>query len=128
MSADTVTTTITVMDRGMAHLRTQGNLAAGIRIAACLLAGQIQHHGPDHPNTLGSRNNLAVAYESAGALGKAIPLYQATLADCERVLGPDHPNTLGSRNNLAYAYESAGDLGKAIELYQAALADCERVL
>ena len=53
--------------------------------------------GGDHPDTLGSRNNLAYAYRSAGDLAKAIPLYQQTLADMERVLGGDHPNTLGSR-------------------------------
>ncbi|MEU6151496.1 tetratricopeptide repeat protein [Actinosynnema sp. NPDC047251] len=41
---------------------------------------------------MGSRNNLAAAYESAGDLGRAIPLYEATLADRERVLGPGHPS------------------------------------
>ena len=34
-----------------------------------------------HPATLTSRNNLAAAYESAGRLGEAIPLYQQTLVD-----------------------------------------------
>ena len=84
--------------------------------------------GPDHPDTLTSRNNLACAYESAGDLGRAVPLFEATLADRERVLGPDHPHTLTSRNNLACAYESAGDLGRAVPLFEATLADCERVL
>ncbi|MBP6997505.1 MAG: tetratricopeptide repeat protein, partial [Phycicoccus sp.] len=84
--------------------------------------------GPEHPDTLTSRNNLAGAYESAGDLAKAIPLYQATLTDRERILGPEHPNTLTSRNNLAGAYESAGDLAKAIPLYQATLTDRERIL
>jgi Tetratricopeptide repeat len=32
-----------------------------------------------------------------------IALYQATLADHERILGPGHPDTLTSRNNLALA-------------------------
>ena len=59
--------------------------------------------GADHPDTLGSRNNLADAYQAAGDLGRAIPLYEQTLADRQRVLGADHPDTLGSRNNLAYA-------------------------
>jgi hypothetical protein len=59
------------------------------------------------------RNNLAYAYESAGRLGEAIPLFEQTLADSLRVLGEDHPHTLASRNNLAYAYESAGRLGEA---------------
>ena len=64
--------------------------------------------GADHPDTLTSRNNLAGAYQSAGDLDRAIPLYEQTLADRQRVLGADHPDTLTSRNNLAYAYQAAG--------------------
>nr|WP_114773616.1 tetratricopeptide repeat protein [Lentzea flaviverrucosa] len=37
---------------------------------------------------------------AAGDLGRAIPLYEATLADCERLLGPDHPTTRTIRSNL----------------------------
>jgi hypothetical protein len=69
------------------------------------------HRRGDHRDTLSSRNNLAGAYQSAGGLGGAIPLYERTLADRQRVLGGDHPDTLRSRNNLAGAYESAGTLG-----------------
>jgi hypothetical protein len=43
------------------------------------------------------RNNLAGAYESVGDLGRAIPLFEQTLADRTRVLGPDHPDTLTSK-------------------------------
>jgi tetratricopeptide (TPR) repeat protein len=75
-----------------------------------------------------SRNNLAYAYQSAGRLGEAIPLFEQTLADSERVLGTDHPRTLALRNNLAGAYETAGRLGEAIPLFEQALADSERVL
>ncbi|MFF3419637.1 FxSxx-COOH system tetratricopeptide repeat protein [Streptomyces sp. NPDC002698] len=84
--------------------------------------------GDDHPSTLTSRNNLASAYESAGNLGRAIPLYEQTLTDRVRVLGEDHPDTLASRNNLAGAYESAGDLERAIPLYEQNLTDIQRVL
>ncbi|MEU8364740.1 tetratricopeptide repeat protein [Nonomuraea sp. NPDC048882] len=56
--------------------------------------------GPDHANTLISRNNLAGAYEAAGDLGRAIPLHERTLADRERVLGADHPTTRTVRDNL----------------------------
>ena len=73
-------------------------------------------------------NNLAYAYQSAGQLDRAIPLYQRALADIERILGPGHPNTLMTRNNLAGAYESAGDLGQAVPLYERTLRDCERHL
>ena len=84
--------------------------------------------GPDHPDTLTSRNNLANAYQSAGRLNQAIDLFEQAVADRERVLGPDHPDTLASRNNLANAYESAGRLKQAIPLLEQVLADSERVL
>jgi len=92
------------------------------------LADQEHLLGPNHPDTLSSRNNLACAYESAGNLERAIPLFEQTLADRLRVLGPEHPDTLGSRNNLAGAYESAGNLERAIPLHEQTLADFERVL
>ncbi|MFD4743236.1 tetratricopeptide repeat protein, partial [Streptomyces virginiae] len=56
--------------------------------------------GADHPDTLTSRNNLAGAYESAGDLGRAIPLYEQTLTDTVRVLGGGHPFTVTVRGNL----------------------------
>jgi tetratricopeptide (TPR) repeat protein len=65
------------------------------------------------PETLSSRNNLAFAYHAAGRPAEAIPLYEQTLADRERILGPDHPDTLGSRNNLALAYRDAGRTDEA---------------
>jgi len=71
---------------------------------------------------------VRTAHQAAGRLDQAIPLYQRTLADAERVLGADHPDTLTSRNNLAGAYESAGRLDQAIPLYERTLADRERVL
>ena len=84
--------------------------------------------GPDHPTTLASRNNLANAYRSAGRLEQAIPLFERTLEDRERVLKPNHPDILASRNDLANAYRSAGRLEQAIVLHKRTLADRERVL
>ena len=100
--------------------------------AAVALSDAVTHLskilGPDHPDTLTSRNNLAGAYESAGRLDEAITLYEQVLADRVRLLGPDHPQTLTSRNNLAYAYRSAGRLDQAITLYEEVLADRVRLL
>ena len=84
--------------------------------------------GPDHPDTLASRNNLAGAYESAGRLEEAITLYEQVLPDSIRVLGEDHPLTLTSRNNLAGAYRAAGRLEEAITLYEQVTKDCARIL
>jgi hypothetical protein len=67
--------------------------------------------GATHPDTLTSRSNLAYAYQDAGRLGEAIPLYKTTLTDRERILGGTHPDTLMSRDNLAAAYRAAGRSG-----------------
>ena len=84
--------------------------------------------GPDHPDTLASRNSLAGAYRDAGRLDKAITLYEQTLEDSIRVLGPDHPRTLTSRNNLAGAYRASGELEEAITLKKQILADAMRIM
>ena len=69
--------------------------------------------GETYPDTLGSHNNLAGAYQAGGRLAEAIPLYERTLADRRQVLGETHPDTLTSRNNLASAYQDAGQLAEA---------------
>ena len=84
--------------------------------------------GPDHPDTLASRNSLAGAYRDAGRLDKAIALYEQTLEDSIRVLGPDHPSTLTSRFNLAGAYRASGRLDEAIILYEQVFSGRSRVL
>ena len=117
-----------VLDDLTVYHRSRGATSDAIAAGTLALDLATTHLGPEHPNTLTSRNSLAGAYGSAGDLSRAIPLFEATLADRQRVLGPDHPDTLTSRNNLASAYESAGDLGRAIPLFEATLADRQRVL
>ena len=84
--------------------------------------------GADHPNTLRSRNNLALAYQDAGRLNDATPLLEETLTTQERVLGPNHPDTLASRNNLALAYHAAGRLNDATPLLEETLEARTRIL
>jgi tetratricopeptide (TPR) repeat protein len=93
-----------------------------------VLADRERALGPDDPDTLAARNNLAVAYQTAGRIDEAIALHEQALADRERVRGPDHPGTLNSRSNLAVAYQAAGRIDEAIALHQHVLADRERVL
>ncbi|MFD4613003.1 tetratricopeptide repeat protein, partial [Streptomyces sp. NPDC058440] len=116
-----------VYDQAAQYLHRQGRDAHAISLRISALAQSEQVLGDTHPDTLASRNNLALAYESAGDLGRAIPLYEATLAQSEQVLGGTHPHTLTSRNNLAFAYRAAGDLGRAIPLLEATLAQREQV-
>ncbi|MGY6658538.1 tetratricopeptide repeat protein [Amycolatopsis sp. TRM77291] len=124
---DTTQTSLLLNELGR-YLKGQGDVGTAISYYTRARDSYQRLNGPDHPYTLTSRNNLALAYESVGDLGRAIPLHEATLADRKRVLGPDHPDTLTSRNNLALAYESVGDLGRAIPLHEATLADRKRVL
>jgi tetratricopeptide (TPR) repeat protein len=84
--------------------------------------------GPGHPDTLSARDSLAAAYQGAGLVGDAIPLFERTLVDRERTLGPDHPDTLTSQNKLAAAYQDAGRDSEAILLFRLTLAVRERLL
>ena len=102
--------------------------ARSILIAERLVADREQVLGPDHPDTLGARHGLALAYRDAGRTAEAIALLERTLADRERVLGADHPDTLGARHGLALAYRDAGRTAEAIALLERTLADRERVL
>ena len=93
-----------------------------------VLADRERVLGPEHPDTLAARNNLAVAYQAAGQIDEAVALHEQALADRERVLGPDHPGTLNSRSNLAVAYQAAGRATEAVALQEQVLADRKRVL
>ncbi len=84
--------------------------------------------GPDHPDTLNSRNSLAAAYLAAGRVAEAIPLFEQILSVRQRMLGPDDSETLISQNNLASAYQDAGRTAEAIRLYELNLERRERLL
>jgi tetratricopeptide (TPR) repeat protein len=84
--------------------------------------------GPDHPDTLASVNNLAIACQEAGRKAEAVRLHERALAGRVRVLGPEHPDTLASRNNLAIACQEVGRRAEAVRLHERALAGRVRVL
>ena len=68
-----------------------------------MLAERERVLGADHPDTLTVRNNLAVAYYSAGRLAEAIDVWEELLPDCQRVLGLEHPLTKQVEKNLEAA-------------------------
>jgi tetratricopeptide (TPR) repeat protein len=77
--------------------------------------------GPDHPDTLTSRSNLALAYQFAGRTAEAIKMSEATLKLQESTLGPDHPETFATMDSLARAYQVAGRLTDALPLLEGTL-------
>lgn len=84
--------------------------------------------GPDHPDTLTARYELAYWQGEAGDFAGAAASQRALLADRTRVCGAHHPDTLGTRANAAFWQGHAGDpVGAAAET-AAAVADLERFL
>jgi tetratricopeptide (TPR) repeat protein len=74
--------------------------------------------GPEHPDTLTTLNNLALAYWNAGKTPEALALFEQVRDVRVKKLGPDHPHTLTTLDNLAGAYRSAGKTPEAIALYE----------
>ena len=99
-----------------------------IRLGEALTVDLERMLGPDHPDTLTSRDNLATAYQDASRITEAIPLFEQVLAAREQALGPDHPDTLTSRDNLATAYQDASRITEAIPLFEQVLAAREQAL
>jgi tetratricopeptide (TPR) repeat protein len=64
---------------------------------------------------------LARAYQAAGRLAEAAPLFEETLKLMKEQLGPSHPHTLASMNNLARAYQLTGRLAEALPLMEETL-------
>ena len=84
--------------------------------------------GPEHPDSLLSRNNLANALRAQGQFAEAEQEHRAVLALRKRVLGQQHPDVLASRNNLAAALHAQGKYAEAEHEHRAVLAVRERVL
>jgi serine/threonine-protein kinase len=84
--------------------------------------------GPQHPDTLKSRMNLAVTIASQGRKAEAEAFGRETLGIQTRVLGPEHPATLLSKMNLADAIASQGRYTDAEALHRETLAVRQRVL
>ena len=102
--------------------------AQAIAVGEPLLADYERVLGPDHPDTLASRNNLAEGLPGGGPGRRGDPAVRADPGRLRAGPGPGPPDTLNSRNNLALAYRVAGRAAEAIALHERTLADRERVL
>ncbi len=87
-----------------------------------------QRFGAEHPDTLTSRNNLAIALRAQGRYADSELENRTVLAIRERVLGPEHPETLTSRNNLAVVLDTQGKHVEAEREHRAVIPIQERVL
>jgi hypothetical protein len=110
------------------YLGSSGSYAAARDLQRRVLDTQERNLGPEHPDTLIARGNLAVWTGDAGDPAAARDLLAALLPVRERVLGPEHPDTLRTRHELADWTGLAGDPAAARDLLAALLPVRERVL
>ena len=109
-------------------LEGSGDASAAVPLYRRALESRERVLGAEHPDTLGSVNNLAYCLETLGDAPAALPLYRRALEGHERVLGAEHPDTLISVGNLASCLQALGDASAALPLYRRALGSRERVL
>ena len=101
------------------HLNELGDsVSQAIGVGEPLVADFEREFGADHPETLGLRNHLALAYLAAGRPAEAGRLFEQILARQERLQGVGHPDTLTTQNSLAAAYQAAGRPAEAVRLYE----------
>ena len=85
-------------------------------------------YGPEHPETLTARHNLAVWTGVAGDPAAARDQLAALVPIREQAQGPEHEGTLSSRNQLTRWTGDAGDPASARDQAAALLPVCERAL
>jgi hypothetical protein len=114
---------------GMAarYQRVQGFHAAAEAESREVLAAQLRVLGPDHPDTLGARNLIALQMAARGAHAEAEVEFQDILATQLRVLGPDHPHTLIARHQVALQVAARGAHAEAEAEFRDILAARQRV-
>ncbi|WP_201788865.1 FxSxx-COOH system tetratricopeptide repeat protein [Amycolatopsis orientalis] len=136
--------TVTMQDVAESHLWHPDGHSVLFRLADSLgntgllesatVATQRLHHqavtrlGPDHPDTLITRHEIAYWRGEAGDAAGAVTALEELLPEQLRVLGPDHPDTLNTRSNIARWRGEAGDAGGAVTAFEELLADRLRVL
>jgi tetratricopeptide (TPR) repeat protein len=113
---------------GLHHLVELGDtMPHAITIGEPLIADLDRLLGPEHPDTVRARSDLARAYHQTGRVADAVPLVEQVLTAREQLFGAEHARTLVARNNLASAYRATGRAADAIKLFEENLAACERL-
>ncbi|MFD6822747.1 FxSxx-COOH system tetratricopeptide repeat protein [Streptomyces sp. NPDC060085] len=108
-------------------LGNSGQIAAAHDFFTQLLHLTTQHLGPDHPDTLATRANLAHWRGEAGDITGAATAFEELLHDQLPIQGPDHPDTLATRANLAHWRGEAGDVTGAATAFEELLHDQLRI-
>ncbi len=99
------------------YLHASGDFRAARDLGRARATALHHRHGPHHPATLASRQDLASWTGQAGDAMAARDLFTELLPIHEQDLGPRHPATLFARRSLAHWTGEAGDAVAARDLY-----------
>ncbi len=116
-----------MMHQVIAYLDASGDYTTAKTLQHQRYQAQLDHHGPEHPDTLDAQADLAYYTVLVGDMVAARDQFAALLPIRERVLGAEHPDTLTDRANLAYLMGEAGDVAGARDQFAALLPISERV-
>lgn len=109
-------------------LAESGSLGAAVDLFRQFRTTALQRLGPDHPDTLAARCQLAYLRARAGDLTSAFAACEDLLTDQSRALGPHHPDTLTTRHLFHYLRGETGSPVEAATALAALLSDLVRVL
>jgi hypothetical protein len=85
------------MARLVNYLGSRGSYTAALDLQHRVLDARERSLGPEHPDTLTARTNLAAWTGKAGDAAGARDQYATLLPIEERVLGAEHPDSLTAR-------------------------------
>jgi tetratricopeptide (TPR) repeat protein len=85
-------------------------------------------HGPNHPNTLAARSNLALVFQAQGRLAEAERMLRDVVNDNRALHGDDHPHTLAGLHRVAVVLGARGDVAQARSMFEHVLAGRQRLL
>jgi hypothetical protein len=106
----------------------QGDHAGAEAELRDVLAAELRVLGPDHPDTLATRHQIALVMAARGEPIAAEAELRDVLAARLRVLGPDHPDTMTTRYEIAERITGQGKHAAAEAEYRDVLAARLRVL
>jgi tetratricopeptide (TPR) repeat protein len=110
------------------HLRIMGDMAAARQLYEQALAIREQALGPDHVDTLESRNRLASILSVQGDQPGARALLEQVVSGAKRTFGPEDLEVATALSNLAAIVQMQGDNAAARSLYEESLAISQKTL
>jgi RecA/RadA recombinase len=115
---------------GMAarYQTSQGLYTTAEELQLAVMTVRMKVLGPDDPETLTARHEIAYSMAARGGHAAAEAEYREVLAAQLRVIGPDHRDTLITRNNIAGQMAAQGNYTAAQAEFSDVLAAKLRVL